>query len=49
MLEEAVVESRVKSRKQPRFAAQRIQDSTRAPRLAADNLNYMTAYSSRVN
>ncbi|EGK89481.1 hypothetical protein D0A34_22560 [Microcoleus vaginatus PCC 9802] len=49
VLEEAVVESRVKSRKQPIFAAQRIQDSTRAPRLAADNLNYMTAYSSRVN
>ncbi|MCY7382716.1 hypothetical protein C7B69_16000 [filamentous cyanobacterium Phorm 46] len=49
MLEEGVVKSRVQGRKQPIFPAQRIQDSTRDQRLPADNLNYMTAYSSRVN
>lgn len=49
VLEEQAVESRVQSRKQPIFAAQRIQDSTRDPGFRADNLNYMTAYSSRVN
>jgi len=43
------VESRVQSRKQPIFAAQGTQDSTRHSRLPADNLNYMTAYNSRVN
>ncbi|NJK69338.1 MAG: hypothetical protein HC789_13710 [Microcoleus sp. CSU_2_2] len=50
MLEEGVVESRVQSRKQPIFAARRIQDLTRhSTKLSVDNLNYVTAYSSRVN
>jgi hypothetical protein len=44
-----VVESRVQSRKQPIFAAQGIQNSTRDPALLTDNLNYMTTYGSRVN
>ncbi len=49
VLEEGVMESRVQGRKQLILAAQRIQDSTRGSRLPADKLNYMTAYSSRVN
>ena len=35
-----MVESRVQSRKQPIFAAQGIQNSTRDPALLTDNLNY---------
>jgi hypothetical protein len=42
------MESRVQGRKQL-ILAQGIQDSTRGSRLPADKLNYMTAYSSRVN
>jgi hypothetical protein len=49
VLEEGVMESRVQSRKQLILAAQRIPDSTRGSRLPTDKLNYMTAYSSRVN
>ena len=35
MLEEGVVESRVQGRKEPMFAAERIQDSTRDQQLSA--------------
>jgi hypothetical protein len=49
VLEEGVVEWRVQSRKKPIFAAIRIKDCTRALGLPAEQLNYMTAYSSRVN